>query len=325
MRSVYVGRARHLLLLCLLGLLGATALSSAAPDRADSATPPTIVAAGASDVTDSRATIGVALGPRDDHTRVRAEYGTTDAYGETTPETQVPPGDDVVAVYRLLNRLEPGTQYHFRWILSNDAGEIVGPDQVFGTGGAGKTADAGPATQGVFVSVAAASGKVRVRPAGRHRFKALSGSRGVAVGSIIDARRGKVRLTSALPGGATQAAVFHGGRFEVRQTAVDGRVDVHLRGGSFKRCNTARSSIVADAKRRKRRIRRLWGDDSSGLYSTYGLNSVATVRGTRWLTVDRCDGTLTRVTKGAVEVRNRRTGKTKLVKAGKSHLVRRGR
>ena len=312
-------------MLCLLGLLAATAFSSAAPDRADSATPPTIVAGGAAEVSDTRATIGVALGPRDDHTRVRAEWGPTTAYGERTPETQVPPGDDVVAVYRQLKNLEPGTQYHYRWILSNGAGEVVGPDQVFGTGAEGKAADPGPATQGVFVSIAAASGKVRVRRAGRHRFKPLTGSRGVAVGSIIDARRGKVRLTSALPNGATQAAIFHGGRFEVRQSAIDGRVDVHLRGGSFARRCKARASIVADARRRKRRVRRLWARDSSGLYSTYGLNSVATVRGTRWLTVDRCDGTLTRVTKGAVVVRNRRTGKTKLVRAGKSHLVRRGR
>jgi hypothetical protein len=47
------------------------------------------------------------------------------------------------------------------------------------------------------------------------------------------------------------------------------------------------------------------------------------VRGTRWLTEDRCRGTLTKVTEGAVEVRERRTGRTVLVEAGERHLARR--
>jgi hypothetical protein len=331
MRSVIVQRARQLLLVCLLGVLGVTALASAQPKDAASAAAPMIVAAGTGEVADTRATIGLALGPRDIQTRVYADYGTTDAYGSQTPEARVPPGEDVVAVYRKLNHLEAATTYHVRWTVSNDAGEIVGPDQTFTTSGAGLPGDTGPAVQGLFVSIAAAAGKVRVRPAGRHRFRDVSGPSDVAVGSVIDVRHGKARLTSALPGGTTQTATFNGGRFEVRQTAVDGRVDVHLRGGSFKRCGTgARASAAGPVattsrRRRKRRIRRLWGEDSSGLYSTYGLNSVATVLGTRWKTVDRCDGTLTRVTEGAVEVRDRRTGATTLVEAGHSHLARRVR
>jgi hypothetical protein len=49
---------------------------------------------------------------------------------------------------------------------------------------------------------------------------------------------------------------------------------------------------------------------------------VATTRGTSWLTEDRCDGTLTRVTSGAVEVRDRVRGTTVLVRAGHSYLAR---
>jgi hypothetical protein len=333
MRSVNVRRVRHLLPLCLLLALGATALASAQPKRAASVAAPVIVAAGIGDVADTRATIGIALAPRDSQTRVYADYGTTDAYGLRTPEARVPPGDDVVAVYRRLTRLEPSTTYHLRWVVTNDGGEVVGPDQSFTTAGDGQAGDVGEAVQGVFISIAAASGKVKVRPAGRHRFRDVAGeSEKVALGSVIDVRQGKARITSALPGGTSQSATFHGGRFEVRQTSVDGRVDVHLRGGRFRRCRTgARASAArplattSRKRRRKRRIRSLWGEDSSGLYSTYGLNSVATVRGTRWLTVDRCDGTLTRVVEGAVEVRNRRTGRTTLVEAGESHLVRRVR
>ena len=46
------------------------------------------------------------------------------------------------------------------------------------------------------------------------------------------------------------------------------------------------------------------------------------MRGTRWLTVDRCDGTLTRVTHGAVSVRDFLRHRTVLVRAGHSYLAR---
>jgi hypothetical protein len=49
---------------------------------------------------------------------------------------------------------------------------------------------------------------------------------------------------------------------------------------------------------------------------------VTTVRGTKWSVADRCDGTLTRVTEGAVDVRVRRTGRVVRVKAGERFLAR---
>jgi hypothetical protein len=45
------------------------------------------------------------------------------------------------------------------------------------------------------------------------------------------------------------------------------------------------------------------------------------VRGTRWLTVDRCDGTLTRVTDGAVVVRDFARQRRVLVRAGEAYLA----
>jgi hypothetical protein len=45
------------------------------------------------------------------------------------------------------------------------------------------------------------------------------------------------------------------------------------------------------------------------------------VRGTRWETIDRCDGTLTKVTRGRVAVRDFRRKKTVIVRAGKSYLA----
>jgi hypothetical protein len=46
------------------------------------------------------------------------------------------------------------------------------------------------------------------------------------------------------------------------------------------------------------------------------------VRGTVYDVIDRCDGTLTKVKRGKVAVRDSRRRKTILVRAGKSYLAR---
>jgi hypothetical protein len=100
-------------------------------------------------------------------------------------------------------------------------------------------------------------------------------------------------------------------------------VDVYLRGGSFARCGHASgqpASRQASASR-SRKVRRLWGRDSGGRFRSHGRHSHATVRGTRWLTVDRCDGTLTRVTDGSVVVRDFRRHRNVVVRAGHSYLA----
>jgi hypothetical protein len=68
----------------------------------------------------------------------------------------------------------------------------------------------------------------------------------------------------------------------------------------------------------------LWGN-GKGKFRTSGKYSSATVRGTIWLTQDRCDGTLTKVTRGVVQVRDFKRKKTVTVKAGKSYLARAAR
>jgi hypothetical protein len=102
-----------------------------------------------------------------------------------------------------------------------------------------------------------------------------------------------------------------------------GRVDLYLRGGSFRRCARPlrRGGARLASASRTRRVRRLWGRDSGGKYRSYGRHSHATVRGTRWLTEDRCDGTLTRVTDGAVMVRDVKRHRSVLVRAGRSYLA----
>ena len=45
------------------------------------------------------------------------------------------------------------------------------------------------------------------------------------------------------------------------------------------------------------------------------------MRGTAWGMIDRCDGTLTRVTRGRVVVRDFRRKRNVTVRAGKSYLA----
>jgi len=68
-------------------------------------------------------------------------------------------------------------------------------------------------------------------------------------------------------------------------------------------------------------VRALWGD-GKGSFRTRGRFAAATIRGTRWLTADRCDGTLVRVVKGSVTVRDLLKRKSLVVKRAKRYVAR---
>ena len=68
-------------------------------------------------------------------------------------------------------------------------------------------------------------------------------------------------------------------------------------------------------------VQKLWGE-GSGSFRTRGQYSSATVRGTKWLVQDTCSGTLTRVTKGVVAVRDSVRRKTIVLRAGHKYLAR---
>jgi streptogramin lyase len=164
------------------------------------------------------------------------------------------------------------------------------------------------------------SGTVRVRRRGASSFVPLVSGAELPVGSEVDARRGVIALTSALPNGTTQTGSFGGGRFMIRQRAgTRGRVDLYLRG---RVCSRRTSGSLAATAARRRTSRHLWGQDRGGRYRTHGRNSHATVRGTRWLVADRCGGTLTRVTRGKVVVRDTVRHKSRVLRAGMAYLAR---
>jgi streptogramin lyase len=265
-------------------------------------------------------------------TEYQFEYGPTTAYGRETPEAYAGSGYDLNSVLASVDGLAPGTTYHYRLVAENDAGEAEGADRVFTTESlpveTSKEPDPVPVVPDFGKTVVAApEGTVLVKAPGGG-WETMAPGAEMPLEATFDTRHGAVSLTSAGCRGNTQTGRFGGGLFTLRQPrAACGRVDVYLRGGRFAGCprvgskRRAGSGAVASASR-SRRVRKLWGRDSGGSFRTHGRHSQATVRGTRWLTVDRCDGTLTRVTSGAVSVRDFRRHRTVLVRAGHSYLAR---
>jgi PKD domain/Lactonase, 7-bladed beta-propeller len=159
------------------------------------------------------------------------------------------------------------------------------------------------------------AGTVRVRLAGQRRFVRLESVRELPLGSTLDTRRGRVEVATERrrARGRVQRGVFYGGLFAVRQRAAARFVtDLVLR-GRLTSCPQGTASAA-------RRARRLWGN-AKGRFRTRGRHSSGAVRGTRWLTVDRCDGTLTIVREGTVAVRDFTLDQTVLVDAGERYLA----
>ena len=149
----------------------------------------------------------------------------------------------------------------------------------------------------------------------RNEFVELDGSESIPMGSTIDAKRGRVRITAETQQGRpAQRAEFYDGIFRITQTRalVDLRLVEEL-------APCSRRASAAQSKKPK--SRKLWGK-GKGKFRTTGSYSAATVRGTTWLVQDTCAGTLTRVTEGVVAVRDKRAKKTVLVRKGKRYLAR---
>jgi hypothetical protein len=176
-----------------------------------------------------------------------------------------------------------------------------------------------------IVGVAPVRGQVLVKLPGENRFVPLQHLTEIPIGSQVDATRGAVRLISAVTATQTNSAEFFDGIFTIRQRRANRAVmQLILGGGNFRVCrrgSSAAASVDSPAAKRPRRpVRRLWGS-GKGRFETRGRYSSATVRGTRWLVVDRCDGTLTRVRQGVVLVKDFKKRRSLLVRAGRSYFA----
>jgi len=295
---------------------------------------PAVVTQAATDVGPTGATLNGIVTPAGRETRYTFVYGTT-RYAAHTPIAAAAGGP----VSARIEGLQPQTTYHVRLVAFSRRGVGWGDDVTFTTSAApvpvpppmppprpqpvpSTMLSGAPPVLAQTVGVAVRSGTVRIKPPGATTYVTLTGAASIPVGSLIDTRAGNITLTSALPSGATQAGIFHGGLFDVRQTAA-GTTELALR-GTPPACARARASTAATRKRKPPR-KRLWGRDQHGNFRTRGGNSVATVRGTAWYVEDRCDGTLTRVSSGRVSVYDRVRRVTVIVRAGHSYLARKKR
>jgi streptogramin lyase len=271
------------------------------------------------------------------------DWGATVAYGQRAPaaDAALGAGSSPQPVVQTVGGLLGGTTYHYRLVVSNcggcQAGTSYGADMTFTTtssptltiGPSDPVLPPAPPVLRRSAVTAVLSGKVLVKVPGSSVLQPLHASRNIPMGSLIDADDGTVRVTTALNrAGQTQSASVWGGSFVLNQTAQRGMTTFTVAGRltcPARRSHADVATMLAGAHPKKHphtATPSLWAHDNNGQYSTRGNNSVATVRGTWWETVNTCSGTLTRVRKGLVSVRNLRRHRTVLVRAGHSYLAR---
>ena len=166
-------------------------------------------------------------------------------------------------------------------------------------------------------------GTIKVKLPGRDDEVTLETGAPLPMGSVVDATDGLVEIGSQAPDGTEQNAVVAGGVFQVQQDAT-GLTDLKLRGGDFSTCRKGRGVTARSAARRQGKgkvSRGLWAA-GKGRFRTHGRNATASVRGTRWAVVDRCNSTTVKVFDGVVDVKDLLTGKTIAVRAGERHVAR---
>lgn len=160
------------------------------------------------------------------------------------------------------------------------------------------------------------TGTVLFKPPGSKRFKRLKKVTLVKNGTVIDARRGTVSITSITAKGTLQSADFFKGVFKVIQKrAGKGLTEARLVGGKFKSCAKG-----ARATKKAKPVRQLWAE-GKGQFRTKGRYLSAAIRGTAWQTIDTCSGSTVKVTEGSVTVRDFLLKKTVTVNAGGFYSV----
>jgi hypothetical protein len=160
---------------------------------------------------------------------------------------------------------------------------------------------------------------VTVRRPGARAAQPLGAAALLPLGSRIDTREGRVRLTFATRTqhfdtlGTTQSADADSGLFAIRQRPGRSLVELRLAG--------APPVCALPGSARPVGGRHLWLS-ARGSFRTRGRFATATARSGRWLIEDRCDGTLVRVLRGSVVVRDRLLRRSVRVRAGGTYLAR---
>jgi hypothetical protein len=158
-------------------------------------------------------------------------------------------------------------------------------------------------------------------------FIPLTEARQIPVGSALDTTAGEAAIvTATAAAGKTQAGEFGAGIFKLLQARKQKgltELDIIDNHSPSQACFTVgkRKARTASKHLSSKVLGRLTGRDNGGRFATKGQYSAATVRGTEWGVRNLCDGTLTRVLRGVVSVRDFRLRKTITLRAGQHYLA----
>jgi hypothetical protein len=306
-------------------------------------------------VSTTSATFTATVNPHGLATTVHFEYGGTFGgatvaaitYGSSTPNQSVPADFANHTVTATVTSLLPNVVYHVRAVASNSAGSALGPDQILTTPAdppppppvLGKTANVAPVSGIVYVELPVGATLASFSPSalplqafaaltkGR-AFIPLTEARQIPFGSILDTSAGVAHITTASVAsarGKLQFGDFGAGIFKLLQrrrqrglTELD-IIDNHsARQVCASKGKRARAASGHPSSKVLGRLR----VTSHGHFTARGQYSAATVRGTTWGVQNRCDGTLTRVVRGVLSVRDFRLRKTITLFTGQTYLAR---
>jgi hypothetical protein len=269
----------------------------------------------------TRATFAGLVNPGGLETVGRFEYGLDGRYKPARPydhltrAVRIAEGYAPAMVSATVSGLVPAALYHVRLVVTNSAGTVTGPDQTFVTA---VDRPPPPPVLGRYVNVAPGGGLVRVL-IGRS-FVPLTEPRRLPVGTEFDARQGTVVVSAAGVRG-TMTGTFSGAVFRLGQPASGpnrGLATASLADGAF-----AGVPAYRGCGRRTARALQTLHATVSGRFRVSGRYSSAVARAGQWATSDRCDGTLTSVRRGSVQVTDLRRHATLILRSGRGYLARR--
>jgi hypothetical protein len=188
----------------------------------------------------------------------------------------------------------------------------------------------------VFVKLPAAAGASRHLAQAGSGFVPLKGVASLPVGTVVDARKGTLALTSTVDGrrigagGRTRTATLSAGMFAIRQRKL--RVGSHTKvptdlvlttpPNAARQCVRSGATLGPVKGRPHNPVRSLTASVSKGRFRIVGGAAISAGQGATWATTDRCDGTRTEVGKGRVHVTDLETDRVFTVNSGRSLLIR---
>ena len=315
--------------------------TASAPPSPEAPTP--VLTGAPTTVTDSAAGFSGSVNPEGLPTTVYFQYGLDKRYSQLgasgpsytaqTASQQV--GSDFaehIIGPLSVSGLVPNALYHVRLVATNSAGTTYGQDVIFTTALAPMPS---APTMGQTFNIAPVSGLVQIYSHGK--LVPLTQLEQITPGVAVDTLHGTLKLTISVGVGSpardaaahkpkTQTGQFGGAVFKLHQ-AGSGLTTVMMVESAFKGapaqsiCNAPGTAGDAHAAKLNTKAIQLLHASAHGKFATSGRYSAATVRGTVWEMVARCDGTLVRDIKDVVEVTDFIRHKKILLHAGQSYLA----